>query len=239
MAYRNNSTKKETDVNILKMTPTNIQIKANLQNFTFPKSSYSERFLIHLISKKNYDAIIESVSKVLSSSWMKKRENDKISLPPFVTILAVIAVICALLYLILIYYSTTVQRGDALMIVSMVCVVLSMGIAFTLSIYNFSRKIGTFKTIQDIIKEDINEVLKSANEQNKNLNFQFNSEENYLDIKILEVNSDFVNWKPDDDIVIEDKNVEEKQKVNNIQFNQSQKGSKTNSKPASRKGELI
>ena len=113
MASRKGSIKKESNSNIPICTPTNIQIKANLQNFTFPKNSYKEDYLSHIISKSEYDNIIQSISRIISSAWMKKRDNDKLTLPPLLTTLAVIAVLCALIYLIVIYYS--IQYGTILL----------------------------------------------------------------------------------------------------------------------------
>ena len=218
---------------IYKNTPQRIVVKANLQNYTFPKETYHETFIGHLIKKEEYDRIIASGSKILSQAWMKKRDNDKINLPPFVTALSVISILLTVVYMILIYYSTTVENGTALLIVSIVCVVVATLIAFGLSIYNFCRKMGTFKTVQEIIKEDLHELFSVENRNYfERLNFSFNDEGNFLEIKILRPNTS-INWKDDEP----DFNQQNKDDIKNFQVNNqgSVKGSKTGSRQGSGK----
>jgi len=182
-----------------KNTPERIYIKANLKNLTFPKDTYNERFISHLIHKKDYDCIIENASKILSQVWIKKRDNDKITLPPFVTFLSIISVILTILYMILIYYSTTIEDGTALLVISIICVSLATLIAFSLSIYNFCKKMGSFKTVQEIIKEDLLVLFKPENIIYKDkLDFSFNDEDNYLEIKILQVRNGLENFIDED-----------------------------------------
>ena len=219
----------------LKNTPERIYIKANLQNYTFPKETYNERFISHLIHKKDYDFIIENASKILSQAWMKKRDNDKIALPPFVTFLSIISVILTIVYMILIYYSTTIEDGTALLVISIICVSLATLIAFSLSIYNFCRKMGTFKTVQEIIKEDLLELFTPENIIYKDkLDFSFNDEGNYLEIKILQIRDGLENFI-EEDIQENQKNQENQEEKHQLEYegvekqNNSRKNSRQNS----------
>jgi hypothetical protein len=224
----------------LKNSPEKIIIKANLQNYTFPKESYVENYLGHLILKKEFDTIIDNSSKILSQAWMKKRENDKINLPPFVTILSVISVLLTIVYMIMIYYSTTIEDGTALLVVSVICVVIATAIAFGLSIYNFCRKMGTFKTVQEIIKEDLYELYSYENQlyQNK-LQFVFNDEGNYLEVKILQVKQGLEFNKEQEDNQEGNQNLDfgEDKQNNSVKNSRqiSQKGSRPHSRQASEK----
>lgn len=165
-----------------------ILVKANLQNYSFPKGSYKEEYLGHLIRIEDYNGIIESASKILSQAWMKKRENDKINLPSIVVILSVIAVVLTIIYMILIYYSTTeadATKSTIMLVVSGVCVVSATIIAFSLSIYNFCREMGQFKTIQDIIREDLENLFKLKNTiYSGKLKFSYNEPDNTLIVDI-------------------------------------------------------
>lgn len=204
----NNSMSNDKEKN-LKCTPERIVIKANLQNYTFPKETYKTEYISHLIPKDQYDLIIEKASKILSQAWMKKRENDKINLPGFVTGLSVLSVILTIAYMIMIYYSTTVKDGTALLVVSIICVIIATAIAFGLSIYNFCRKMGTFKTVQEIIREDLLELFSGINQQYfDRLEFSFNDEGNYLEIKIKQPNPR-LNIHNDDDVEILENNKED------------------------------
>ena len=164
-------------------------IKANLQNYTFPKETYKEEYIGHIIDVSRYNQIIDHASKVLSQAWMKKRDNDKINLPTFVIVLSVISVVLTIAYMITIYYSTVVEDGFALLILSLIFVIAATAIAFGLSIYNFCRKMGEFKTVQKIIEEDLNLLFEEKNAAyNGRLNFRYDSASHYLEIKILYAN---------------------------------------------------
>jgi len=239
MADREKVTEKDKN---LKNTPERIIVKANLQNYTFPKETFNERFIGHLIQKNDYDSVIEAASKILSQSWMKKRDNDKINLPPIVSVLSIISILLTIVYMILIYYSTTVENGTALLVVSIVCVVIATLIAFGLSIYNFTRKMGSFQTVQEIIKEDLTKLFEVENARLKGrVEFNFNDEGNYLEIKILQIRPGLENYK-EEEILDDNHNfdgVDERQNVSSKNQRQvSQKGSKVYSRQGSKKEEI-
>lgn len=178
------------DREILESTNERLIIKANLQNYTFPKETYKHDYIGHLIRVDEYNNIIDQASKVLSQAWMKKRDNDKINLPTFVIVLSVISVILTIAYMITIYYSTVVEDGLVLLVLSLVFVIIATSIAFGLSIYNFCRKMGEFKTVQKIIEEDLAVLFAEKNSiYNDKLHFRYDSASHYLEIRILRPNA--------------------------------------------------
>jgi hypothetical protein len=170
-------------------TPSRIIIQSREQSYTFDKGTYRDDYLRHCISKKDYDEVLDAASKIMGQSWSKKRLNDTIKLPRFVIVLALTAVILTVVYMILLYLSTSSENGTALLIVSIVCVSIGSLIAFGLSIYNFCRQIGKFKSLEEIIKEDLDAYLEITNRKYDGLLFyEFNSAKRWIECNIVKMN---------------------------------------------------
>lgn len=163
-----------------------VVIPSNEQSYTFDKNCYKDAYLGHCIDRNEFDSIISNASKIMGNSWTKKRINDQIKLPRFVIILAITAVILTVIYMVLLYMSTYSDNGTTMMIVSIICVTAGSIIAFGLSIYNFCRKIGRFKTLEEIIKEDLEEYFEIINKKYiGDLHMIFNINKRWIECNIL------------------------------------------------------
>ena len=165
-------------------SPSKIIITSN-ETYSFDKGTYIEAYLRHCITQKEYDSIITDASRIMGQSWSKKRLNDQIKMPQGVIILAIIATILALIYMILIYYSVSSDNGNVLIITAIVSVSLGSAIVFSLSIYNFCRKIGKFISLEEIIQSDLKEYFFKVNSKfGPNLNFSFNLKKRWIECNI-------------------------------------------------------
>lgn len=170
-------------------TPSRIIIQSREQSYTFDKDTYRDEYLRHCIAKYEYDAIVEGASKIMGQSWSKKRLNDQIKLPRFVIVLAVVSVLLTIIYMVLLYLSTTYDDGTSLLVVSIICVTAGSVIAFGLSIYNFCRKIGRFKSLEEIIKEDLDIYFIGVNKKyDSSLRLIFNASKRWIECHILKAN---------------------------------------------------
>lgn len=187
----NNLNRKKSDNSIPSSTPNKIIIPSKEQSYTFEKNTYREDYLKNCIRKNEYDTIISTASRVLGQSWADKRLNDQIKLPNFVLILAILAVIFIIIYLVTLYMSASSSNGTALFIVSIVCVCIGSAIAFGLSIYNFFREIGKFKSLDEIIKQNIETYLDGINRRYEGyLLFIFNTDKRWIECNILKPNEE-------------------------------------------------
>lgn len=143
--------------------PNKIIVKAKEQLYTFEKGTYHEGLLSDIISKKEYDEIIDNCGKVMGQSWAKKRLNDQIKIPSGIILLSVIAVLLTIAYMVTLYLSATSEDGTALFVISIICISLASIIVFGMSIFNFCRKIAKFKSLDQIIKEDLDKEFQIIN----------------------------------------------------------------------------
>lgn len=161
-------------------------IKTKNETYSLEKDKYNEELLGDIITKNTFNEIIDSATRVMGQSWIKKRANDQITIPKTVIVLSVIAILLTITYIITLYLSTTVEDGTALFIVSIICISISTIIVFSLSFYNFFRKIGKFQSLNTIIKEDLDSLFGNLNSQySGKLNFFYNDDEKQLEIKVL------------------------------------------------------
>jgi hypothetical protein len=169
-----------------------VPIKTDLYMFDH-KTSYEEKFLKHILSKQEFEQIFILATRVMGGSWSKKRNNDIVKIPNFIIGLAVLSVLLTILYMIFIFLSTA-SDNPALLILSIICVSAASIIAFGLSIYNFTRKLGRFRSLQDIIKEDIERCFTELNKKYEGkLNFVYMVD--YAEINIIKpapVGNDYI-----------------------------------------------
>jgi hypothetical protein len=159
-----------------------VPIKTDLYMFDH-KSAYEEKFISHILTKQEYEQIFVQATRVMGGSWSKKRNNDIVKIPNFIIGLAVLSVLLTILYMIFIFLSTA-SDSPALLILSIICVSAASMIAFGLSIYNFTRKLGRFRSLQNIIEEDIERYFTELNHKYEGkLNFVYRVD--YAEINII------------------------------------------------------
>ena len=161
-----------------------IFIKAKEQLYTFEKGTYNEELLCEIIPRKEYDEIIESCGKTMGQSWAEKRTNDQIKIPKGVIFLSAIAILLTIAYMILLYLSTTSENGTALFVISIICIASASIIVFGMSIYNFCRKIGKFKSLDQIIKDNLQKDFDLINSKYTKLNIEYDETKKQLIITV-------------------------------------------------------
>jgi len=167
-------------------TSSKIIINSNIENYAFDKGTYREDYLNHIIEKNEYENILVNASKIMGNSWVKKRINDQIKLPKNVIILSIISIVLVIIYMILLYLSIFSENGKVMIIISIVCVTISSMIALGLSIYNISRKLGKFKSLEQIIKVDLDGYLKEINKKYEGrLVFSYHEVNRWIECNIL------------------------------------------------------
>jgi hypothetical protein len=177
--------RKEEENNLY--TPHKVIIPSKEQTYSFEKNTYRENYLDHLISKTDYDVVIEGASKIMGRAWGKKKVSDQIKLPRAVISLAVLALILALIYMILLYISIF-DDTSSLFTISIICVSLSSIISAGLTVYNFSKDIGKFRPLDQIISDDLNEYFSLINKKFPNLFFEYIRTKRWIEINIHKVN---------------------------------------------------
>jgi hypothetical protein len=132
-------------------------------SFCFDKNSYDEVQLGFLISKLEYDKIIEDASKIMGNALLKKRKFDTFQTPIIIKILSSISFVLVCFYLFLTYASLNSDKGEAMLAIGLFALLLAILITLTQSIYNFCRKTRTYKTLEEIIKEDLDSYFVQIN----------------------------------------------------------------------------
>jgi hypothetical protein len=160
-----------------------ITIGINKISFIYDKKSYRSDLLNKIISKQEWENIINEASRRMGQSWSKKKLNDKISLPNIMTIFAVLSVILTIIYTATLY-TAAISDGEspALLGVSITCISLGILISAVLATYNFFRELRTFHSLDDIMEITMKEYINYLNTK-YNLKLEFS----YMpDTKIIE-----------------------------------------------------
>jgi hypothetical protein len=149
--------------------------------YCFKRNCYSYDILGSRLSKEEFDTIINKASIILGNTLLKKRSNDSFKIPLHTKVLILISIICLVLYVIFFFACEAAEKGGTVLFVfSLIFIIGSMGITLYQSYSNFFRPTRQYKTVSELIKEDITEYL---NEVNAKLDGKDN---NYITFKLHE-----------------------------------------------------
>lgn len=165
-----------------------IIIRPSEDDLILDRQTYDKEILQKEISKDAYSKIINDAEKVISDSWIKKRKYETIRVPLWVYGVFCCGLLCFILYMLLMFYSSRRKNGKALRIAAIIFASLGCGITFSLSVFNLFRKITKGKTLDDFIYEDLTAFCDNINKTiSQNLMFRFNKEEKYLECFVKNV----------------------------------------------------
>jgi hypothetical protein len=141
-----------------------ITIGINKVSFIYDKKTYKPDLLNKIVTKHEWENLISEASRMMGQSWSKKKFNDKISLPKFMSVFASISVILTIIYTATLY-SAAISEGESTALLGISIASISVGtlISAILATYNFFRKLSTFHTLDEIMEMTMKDYLGSLN----------------------------------------------------------------------------
>jgi hypothetical protein len=185
------------------------------------KATYNEDNLEGVISKLEFEKIINNFTMLMGKSLYEKRELDKIEMPKILKTMSIISIFLALLYIIMIVLTNPKENNSssrATLIIGIICLSITIIILFLLSIYNYFRKEREFIPLKIIVYRKINEYIIKLNEMYKeNLIFDYIQHPKHYMIEVKVKIVDVPKKKNDfDEENSEEEEDEDKLEINNI-----------------------
>ena len=91
-------------INFPENSPNLVVIKSNDKGIGFLKTMYDGRFLAGLVTKDEFDSIIEKTSNMMGNVYSKKRKIDSQGVPGWYKIALLLAMAIAFAFLVMAYY---------------------------------------------------------------------------------------------------------------------------------------
>ena len=141
-----------------------LEIPCRKTSLTYDKTVYKEEILQDIIDQEEFEKILDECSKILGDAIDKKRANDEVKIPKFIVILSIMASLLALVYIVCLFIAANSTDNQTFMVVLAVfCLTGAGSMAFVLSLFNFCRKIKTFRTLEAYVKDDMDAYLDKIN----------------------------------------------------------------------------
>lgn len=167
--------------------------------YMFDNKTYNEAYLGGVISKIDYDNIIIEATRIVGLSWSKKKNKDQVKLSnPMIASIIIIGVLSAV-YMVTLYIATLTTNNTALVAVSLISILVALLLIIILSVVNFTSKLKRFKSLEEVIKIDLNQFLKKINVKFRNLSFNYIEDDKYIEcinlnkIEFPEEGKNFIN----------------------------------------------
>ena len=133
---------------------------------------YSKKDFNNIIGKvihyEDFSNIVDNLNQILYDSHIIKHNNDMVKLNPKLYYISYISFALGVGYAVCLYLTSTKKNNKLYILISTICLLLSTAIIFGISFYNFCRKIKAYKTIEEIIKENIEFYLGELNDLSEN-----------------------------------------------------------------------
>lgn len=187
-------------------------------SWTCDKNTYRDEYLSGILTRKEFDKILDNSDKCIGRAMQRKRDNDEVRLPKSFTYLSAIAVLLSLAYVFLTFMgglssqsstasttnstnttsatdtSNTETKGMLYTIMSVVCLIGATFIITILSIYNNCRKSNTFKTIDYFMKDEVDKYYDMVNQKYINiLEFEYNQSCKIVELSIYKKSQTIIN----------------------------------------------
>lgn len=147
------------------------------ERIQFIKNTYREDLLKYIISKKNYEKIIEKGDRVLYNCWCRKKKYDKITIPSLIYFVFTFLIVLTFIELILLLTAPDNKKG---LTIGKICFALAFLIIFVnliLSVYNLIRKPNCDKSFQEYFQESLPEFCEKINSEiSKNMRFYYDND---------------------------------------------------------------
>jgi hypothetical protein len=141
-----------------------LEIPCRKTSLTYDKTVYKEEILQDIMDQEEFEKILDECSKILGDAIDKKRANDEVKIPKFIVILSIMASLLALVYIVCLFIAANSTDNQTFMVVLAVfCLTGAGSMAFVLSLFNFCRKIKTFRTLEAYVKDDMDAYLDKIN----------------------------------------------------------------------------
>lgn len=165
-----------------------ISVCMSKDDLIFDRGTYDKNILENELSSQDYDNIINEAEKIISSCWIKKRKHETIKTPNWIYMLFLSSLICFIIYMFLLFYSSRRKNGKTLKILSIIFAIFGCVISAMIVAYNLLRPITKQKNLDDFISEDLNQFCKMINTKlSTNLLFKYNKTEKSLECYVKNV----------------------------------------------------
>jgi hypothetical protein len=178
-----------------------VVIKSNDKGIGFLRTMYDSRYCGGVITKDEFDNVIERASNLMGGVYSKKRKMDSQGVPLWYKFALLFAVITAFPFLIMAYY---LPENDLWYeILTFGLLTLSLMIVGTISLINFCKRTDDIKTFDEMIMARISTYFEKQNETEyleRGLEWYLVPGHYWLELRIIKRNNNFVT-DPDNNII--------------------------------------
>lgn len=171
-----------------------LEIPSIPETYTFSRKCYDPDILSKVLSKSEFDKIINKASIIYGDCLLKKKKADKFEAEPSLKVTRPLSLIFLILFVIMFYIGQSSYGNLVIFIISLVCILGSIGVTIFEGLKSYCRKNRKYSTLQEIIEKDLldycDEVNQKLLQDGKAILFTFNSNNQSLMCKVSNENED-------------------------------------------------
>lgn len=149
-------------INFPSNSPNLIVIKSNDKGIGFLKTMYDSRYCAGVISKDEFDSIIERASNLMGKVYSKKRNMDTQGVPIWYKLSLFLSLLIAFAFLVMAYYLPEYDLWYQILTFALlgVCIVI---VSF-ISLINFCKRTDSVETYEEMVLDRVGDYFYKLNQ---------------------------------------------------------------------------
>lgn len=180
-------------INFPDNSPNLIVIKSNEKGIGFLKTCFDSNYCAGIISKHEFDAVVEKASNLIGKTYSKKRQMDNQGVNVLYKLSLLLAAVIALVFLIMAYYLP--EKNLAYQIVTFILLAVSLLIVSLVSLINFCQKTDRILTFDEMVMSKVGSYFDHLNKheyKDRNLEWFLVPGHYWLELRIHKQRNNFV-----------------------------------------------
>jgi len=164
---------------------TMIVVPSNIKGTGFLRNKYPEnrRFLAGLISKKEFDSMVDTCSKLTAKVYSHNRKKDVEGIPQSVILSLFFSSVLLLVFFFLMYYGIR-DDNEKTRIAGFFMLAISVFITTIIGIVNFFQKPGKYTPYKEMVRKTLLALFERLNKKYGNRGLEWDVRDNHYWIEI-------------------------------------------------------
>jgi multidrug transporter EmrE-like cation transporter len=170
-----------------------IVISSNDKGVGFLKTCYDGRYCAGIVTKDEFDTIVEKASNLIGKVYSNKRKMDSQGVPVIYKLSLLVAALISFIFLVMAYYLP--EKSIAYQVFTFILLGISLTIVALVSLINFCQKTSRILTFDEMVMDKVGTYFDQLNQNeyyDRKMEWFLVPGHYWLELRIMQQRNNFV-----------------------------------------------